>query len=275
MKKGNNVMYVVFVVSLSFIACQVKKDYQPEINKDIQLENKSNQDAMAGVNFKIKDKQFIHSANIDMDVNNCLLTTNLVEIKVKEFGGFILQSKLSSVLHKEVESVINVDSIKKTTFYQPTADLLVKVPDTALQQFLQYIQSIGEHIRSRVIEAEDVSFDLKSKEKYIENTVISDKKGRIDEQIDILRLKDAIQYSTVTITMAQPDEMVVKKAVNKDANWAKQTSVWSQIWFSVQKGFYQLIDLFTLLIQFWWIAPLFVLGKIAYRKLYMLYAKIK
>ena len=156
-------------------------------------------------------RQFIHTASLDMAVNNCLQATALIEQQAISYKGFVLKSNVNKNINQQVESIMNADSIKQLTYYNTIASIIVRVPDTSLHSFLQYTQGLSTHVKTRLIDAEDVSFDLKLNQLNIKT---GDKQQAVvatngEDKIEIKKLtnnesivqnmimKDAIHFSTV------------------------------------------------------------------------------
>ena len=79
-------------------------------------------------------------------------------------------------------------------------------------------------------------------------------------------MKDAIHFSTVSIALQQPEEILSTVMINNSAAWAKETSILNKAWYSLQKGFYYFSSLIIFLLQLWWLLPLYFVGKYVFVK---------
>ncbi len=258
----------LFAVLILILSCQQK-------NKENEYKEL---DKMSGVNnSNDKERKFAQKANVTLESKNCLETTNLIEQRTKDYKGFILNSLVNKIVQKEVCSTISTDSLKKASYFTTTANVEVRIPDTSLQQFLLYVQSISSSINNRNIIATDVTFDatlnkLNLKDNIVVNSKDTDVKLTKNEKIvDNLRLLDAVKYASVQLIITQPTEIKTEFIINEDASWAKQTALTYQAWFQLQKGFYQLTYLIILFLQFWWVAPLLIGGKFIYTRVRKFY----
>jgi hypothetical protein len=237
------------------------------------------------------ERQFIHAASIDMDTKNCLQTTNLIEANVLSNKGFILKSSVEKNIHSETESPISTDSLKRLTYFNMMADIVVRVPDTSLQNFLNYTQSLGLNVKTRIISATDVTFDLKLNELNLGSNVPSKVLAKADDEVTIIdaplsknemvvnnmKLKDAVRFSTINIKLCEPQALESQTVINSSASWAKEASLASKAWLSIQKGFYYCTSILIFVLQLWWLIPLFFIGRylIVKKNIFLLKPKVK
>ena len=268
-----NVILGLAMCAVILFSCQQQ-------NRADQKQEAPQKNMLSSEKMDSNQRQFIHTASIDMAVNNCLNTTNLIEQQAIASKGFVLKSELKKNVNQQIESVISSDSIKQLTYYNTHSDIIIRVPDTSLQSFLQYTQSLSTHVKTRLINADDVSFDLKlnllnlqsgEKQKVISN----DKENDIQVQktltkneaiVENMKMKDAIHFSTVSIALQQPEEILSTVMINNSAAWAKETSILNKAWYSLQKGFYYFSSLIIFLLQLWWLLPLYFVGKYVFVK---------
>jgi lipopolysaccharide export LptBFGC system permease protein LptF len=151
-------------------------------------------------------------------------------------------------------------------------DMIVKVPTMQLVDFLQQINSQNLFLNSRIINAEDVTANIKMAQ--LEQQRMKKKEGNIDklkptsttvEQgddnerdhnqniIDSYNLKDNIAYSTVNLSIKEPNVRVAEIAVTNtksiDAKY-KPTSFY-EAKLSIINGFYLIQQSFILLLNLW------------------------
>jgi hypothetical protein len=268
--KRVNIGFCIAILVAVLVSCQAN-------NKERKMEG-SDKNMLSTEKIDTNERQFVCKATMDMQVKNCLATTNLIEQKVISQKGFILKSDVKKLNSSIAEKVINVDSLQQITTYNTTADIIVRVPDTALQAMLQYTESLGEHVTARIISAADVTFDLKlnalnrkSNEGQTavvtnEETAATEKKvlSKNESIIEHMRMKDEVHFSTVKITLQQPEEILTTVIVNTNATWAKGNNAFGSAWLNIQKGFYVVSSIVVFLLQFWWVPILFFLGKWSY-----------
>ena len=268
-----NVILGIAMCAAILFSCQQQ-------NRAEQKQETSQKDMLSTEKMDSNQRQFIHTASIDMAVNNCLNTTSLIEQQAIASKGFVLKSELKKNVNQQIESVISSDSIKQLTYYNTHSDIIVRVPDTSLQSFLQYAQSLSTHVKTRLINADDVSFDLKLNQLNLQSgekqkVISNDKENDIQAQrtlttneavVENMKMKDAIHFSTVSIALQQPEEILSTVMINNSAAWAKETSILNKAWYSLQKGFYYFSSIIIFLLQLWWLLPLYFVGKYVFVK---------
>ena len=268
-----NVILGIAMCAAILFSCQQQ-------NRADQKQEATQKDMLSTEKMDSNQRQFIHTASIDMAVNNCLNTTSLIEQQAIASKGFVLKSELKKNVNQQIESVISSDSIKHLTYYNTHSDIIVRVPDTSLQSFLQYAQSLSTHVKTRLINADDVSFDLKLNQLNLQSgekqkVISNDKENDIQAQrtlttneavVENMKMKDAIHFSTVSIALQQPEEILSTVMINNSAAWAKETSILNKAWYSLQKGFYYFSSIIIFLLQLWWLLPLYFVGKYVFVK---------
>lgn len=257
----------VAVCTISLLSCQ---------NKNGKLENNMTTTSVdsSGANYYKANRALIHQADIDISVPNSVKATNAIEEKTVALKGFIVKSELKQNITKTVNNDISTDSIEQTKYYQNTANLTVRVPDSSLQSFLLHVQQLSSNVQARNISAEDVSFTIKEKEKNITQNDVA--QNNIEtEQLSVEQIKDLVNYSTIAITITEPEAYVVNRIVNTDASWAAQPSLWQRIKYSCTKGFYYLSNIVVFLLQLWFLVPLYFIGKWFYGKYKYVFATKK
>jgi hypothetical protein len=167
-----------------------------------------------------------------MEVKDVYDATIKIENQLKQIGGYVINSELKNNLLSEEtynESDDKAVMVKKSTMQN---DMIVKVPTMQLVDFLQQINSQNLFLNSRIINAEDVTANIKMAQ--LEQQRMKKKEGNIDklkptsttvEQgddnerdhnqniIDSYNLKDNIAYSTVNLSIKEPNVRVAEIAV--------------------------------------------------------------
>ena len=270
--KKVNIGFCVSAVILFLFGCQQDKR---ESNDSVVEKNMLSTEKTDG-----NQRQFIHTASLNMSVSDCLQATALIEQQAISNKGFVLKSEVNKNITQQVESILSADSIKQLTYFTTTANIILRIPDTSLQAFLAYTQGLSTHVKSRLIEAEDVSFDLKlnqlnlqtgNKNQSVVSTNSDDKietKTLTNNQsvVENLRIKDAIHFSTISISILQPEEILSNVLINTNASWARETPILNKAWYSLQKGFYYFSEVIIFLLQLWWVLPLYIFGKYVFIK---------
>lgn len=181
---------------------------------------------------KVKDKQFIKTADVSMEVKDVYDATISIEKSVQELGGFVTHSDLkSNVVSEETYNTSDEQAmlIKK---YQSENTMQVRVPTEKLGELLTLINNKKLFLNARSINAEDVTANIKysaleaqrnkkTTENIAQMKVNKDKVTMSDEnmkegnsqQLESINMTDMLKYSTVDIYIKEPKIRVAEIAV--------------------------------------------------------------
>jgi len=181
---------------------------------------------------KVKDKQFIKTADVSMEVKDVYNATIAIEKSVQELGGFVTNSNLqSNVISEDTYNTSNEEAmlVKK---YQSENRMQVRIPTEKLGELLTAINSNKLFLNSRSINAEDVTANIKYSElegkrnqKTSENInklkTNKDKVTLDDENMSegnlqklaSMNMADDLKYSTIDIYIKEPQLRIAEIAV--------------------------------------------------------------
>lgn len=185
----------------------------------------------------VKDKQFIKTADVNMEVKDVYDATISIEKTVQDLGGFVTHSNLqSNVISQDTYNTSDNDAmlIKK---YQTENTIQARVPTEKLGELLVKINDKKLFLNSRTIHAEDVTSNIKYAEmegKRIKKTEenISQLKANKDkvkldndnmaegnlQQLANMDTTDDIKYSTIDIYIKEPKLRIAEIAVTNTRN---------------------------------------------------------
>ncbi|MDR6465448.1 DUF4349 domain-containing protein [Chryseobacterium sediminis] len=182
---------------------------------------------------KVKDKQFIKTADVSMEVKDVYNATIAIEKSVQELGGFVTNSNLqSNVISEDTYNTSNEEAmlVKK---YQSENRMQARIPTEKLGELLTAINSNKLFLNSRSINAEDVTANIKFSElegkrnqKTSENInklkTNKDKVTLDDENMSegnlqklaSMNMTDDLKYSTIDIYIKEPQLRIAEIAVS-------------------------------------------------------------
>ncbi|MEE6126407.1 DUF4349 domain-containing protein [Chryseobacterium arthrosphaerae] len=185
----------------------------------------------------VKDKQFIKTADVNMEVKDVYNATIAIEKSVKELGGFVTNSNLqSNVVAQDTYNTSDEEAmlVKK---YQTENRMQVRVPTEKLDDLLMAINSNKLFLNSRSINAEDVTANIKYSElegKRTEKTSeeISKLKTNKDkvtlnndniaegnlQKLSSMNMTDHLKYSTVDIFIKEPKLRIAEIAITNTSS---------------------------------------------------------
>lgn len=181
---------------------------------------------------KVKDKQFIKTADIDMEVKDVYNATIAIEKSVQELGGFVTNSNLrSNVVSEDTYNTSNEEAmlVKK---YQTENTMQARVPTEKLGELLTFINTNKLFLNSRSINAEDVTANIKYSElegkrnqktaENIEKIKANKDKVTLDnenmsegnlQKLASMNMTDHLKYSTVDIYIKEPKLRIAEIAI--------------------------------------------------------------
>lgn len=185
----------------------------------------------------VKDKQFIKTADVNMEVKDVYEATVSIEKTVQDLGGFVTHSNLqSNVISQETYNTSDNDAmlIKK---YQTENTMQVRVPTEKLGELLVKINDKKLFLNSRTINAEDVTSNIKYAEmegkrnkktgENIDQLKTNKDKVKLDndnmaegnlQQLANMDTTDNIKYSTIDIYIKEPKLRIAEIAVTNTRN---------------------------------------------------------
>lgn len=185
----------------------------------------------------VKDKQFIKTADVNMEVKDVYEATVSIEKTVQDLGGFVTRSNLqSNVISEDTYNTSSDDAmlIKK---YQTENTMQVRVPTEKLGELLVKINDKKLFLNSRMINAEDVTSGIKYAEmegkrikktgENIEKLKTNKDKVTLDndnmaegnlQQLANMDTTDNVKYSTIDIYIKEPKLRIAEIAVTNTRN---------------------------------------------------------
>ncbi|MBW8522318.1 DUF4349 domain-containing protein [Chryseobacterium chendengshani] len=236
---------------------------------------------------KVEDKQFVKTANVNMEVKDVYDATISMEKSVQELGGFVTHSNLHTNIISEETFNTSGEEAMLVKKYQTENTMQVRVPTQKLGELLILINNKKLFLNSRMINAEDVTADIKYAElegKRIKKTSenISQLKTNKDkvnmsnenmseenqQQLANMDVTDHLKYSTVDIYIKEPKLRIAEIAVSNSQsidNKYKFNFVYD-IKNAFVEGFYLIQKILVGLVTIWPIVIIAGLTFYFYRK---------
>ncbi len=241
---------------------------------------------------KAKDS-IIRTADLKFKVKQVYQATTAIEDIATRFGGFVTTSNLTSNIDLVNTTEVSADSSLETTQYTVTNNIILRVPNIALDTALKSIANLIDYLDYRNIKAEDSRLQfiqsqltrnrLQHHSKRVENNI--DTKGKkltetteaeenllnTQEQADYAliesySLKDKVNYSTITLTIYQ--RQAIKReliANNKNIEPFKPTLL-KRITESLQTGWIIVEESFLFFVRIWGLIAIVIAAIFTYRK---------
>lgn len=273
------------IITVSIIGCN--KGDRPESGASKESPRAEHVEAVSDsvssvATMHVDGKQFIKTAGVNMEVQDVYKSTISIENKVKEYGGFVSHSNLqSNVLSEDTYNTSDANAVlvKK---YQMENTLQVNIPTEKLGEFLQDINNKSLFLNSRVINAEDVTANIKFAEmeakrvqqtqkdiqtlKNSQNKVVLSDENRKDEneqKSQAMQMTDKLKYSQVDIYLKEPKLSIAQIPVTNTQNIDNQFKInfWYDAKNALVEGYYLIQTLMIGLLKIW---PLLIIGALVY-----------
>ncbi len=194
-------------------------------------EEKGKSDKIASWKFD-STRSFIRKADMHFRVKNVKETTFDIEEIVAKHHGYVTTSNLESTINYKNSIRINKDSVKEELHYTVQSNIILRVKNEELDSTLIKIATLVDYLDYRKVNANDVTKSLTAStllqnryakhQQRVENTIDSKgkklsstleaedgllaKQGVSDEdRLDANEIKYDINYSTVVISIYQPE----------------------------------------------------------------------
>ncbi len=191
----------------------------------------------SAASIQVKDKQFIKTADVNMEVKDVYEATVSIEKSVQELGGFVTHSNLTSNVVSENTYNTSEEEAMLIKKYQTENTMQVRVPAEKLGEFLALVNDKKLFLNSRAIHAEDVTFDIKYAEmegtrikktgENIDKLKATKDKVELDDQnmsegnlqkLASMNTGNDLKYSTIDIYIKEPRLRIAQIAVSNTTN---------------------------------------------------------
>jgi len=227
---------------------------------------------------KVKDKQFIKTADVNMEVKDVYETTVSIEKSVQELGGFVTHSNLQSNVVSENTYNTSDENAVLVKKYQTENRMQLRVPTERLGELLTLINDKKLFLNSRQINAEDVTSSIKyakleSKriEKNSKNiSALKADKDKVEldnenmaegnqQQLANMDVTDNLKYSTVDIYIKEPKIRIAEIAITntKSIDDKYKFDFLYSAKSAFVEGYYLIQKIFVGLITIW---PILLIG---------------
>ena len=186
---------------------------------------------------QVEDKQFIKSADVNMEVKDVYEATISIEKQLKNLGGFVTSSRLNANIVAEETFNTSDENATLVRKFQTENTMQVRVPTEKLGDLLTFINDKKLFLNTRNITAEDVTANIKLAEleakrnaktgtnisqlKTDKNKVILDDDNQLQgnyQKVASFELTDNLKFSTVDIYLKEPKLRVAEIAITNTRN---------------------------------------------------------
>lgn len=280
MKNSNSKIVLAVIILATVFSCK-KSETVETGSANLSTENSyaTVSDSVSSVaTMTVKDKQFIKTADVNMEVKDVYDATISIEKSLKDLGGFVTSSKLNSQIMSEETFNTSDENATLVRKFQTENAMQVRVPTEKLGEFLNFINDKKLFLNSRNINAEDVTSNIKLAEmeakrnaktgENITKLKTNVEKVNIDDnnqsegnfqKIASFEMKDNLKYSTVDIYLKEPKIRIAEIAVTnvKNIDNKYKFNFFYDLKNAFVEGFYLIQKLIVGLVTLW---PIVLIG---------------
>ena len=231
---------------------------------------------------QVKDKQFIKSAEVNMEVKDVYESTISIEKQLKDLGGFVTSSRLNSNILSEETFNTSDENATLVRKFQTESTMQVRVPMEKLGVLLTFINDKNLFLNTRHITAEDVTANIKlaeleAKRNAKTGTNITQLKTNTDkvtmnddnqsegnyQKVASYEMTDNLKFSSVNIYLKEPKLRTAEIAItntNNIDNKYKLNFIYD-VKNAFVEGFYLIQKLLIGLVTIW---PLLLITAVIY-----------
>jgi hypothetical protein len=226
-----------------FTACQnaERNPFAKAGSADVVMHADSTTLDAAGQPLTSPERKVIHTADFKCKVKNVFIATNQLESMVKSAGGMVQDSHVENSSTQVKTDYYTPDSLRQTQTYIATAMLTLRVPVTKADSVIQAIPGMVSFMEHRTLKQSDVTFQYLGNE--LKNDVGEDngaatpamaqarkkadplevqkyndnrQEKSISRTMENMQLQDAINYTTITVDLSQPEQVFTQIIVNPE-----------------------------------------------------------
>ncbi len=305
MKAISTAFVATVMVSFVFFGCsqnhkereadnRIMEEQAPASVHEGSKEPKATMASSAAVNNE-KDSihQFIRTADVKFKVKNVATATYQIEDITRQLGGYVSYTTLTSAVKDQHVIAVSADSSLQTTTYDVQNTMTIRVPNTQLDSALKCLAPLVAYLDYRLIKANDAGLQLlanRLKQTRIArhedrmNHLIDARGKKLTEtadaqesllnrqeqsdnaQIDNLALNDQVKFSTINLSLYQP-ETVQRELVCNDKNLTPfEPALRVKLLESAQFGWSLFEALIVFVVRLWPVMFIAFAAAVGYRK---------
>ena len=230
----------------------------------------------------VEGKQFVKTAEVDMEVKDVYDATISIEKQLQTIGGFVTKSRMEAQTLLENTYNTSDESAVLIRKFQNHNRMQVRVPTQKLGEFLDFINDKKVFLNSRIISAEDVSAGIrlakmeserqaKTKANISQLKAGKDKVNLDDNNMSEANIQkysdeilaDNLKFSTVDIFIQEPKTSVAKIPIvnTKNIDNEYKYNFFYDVKNAFVEGFYLIQHIFVFLISIW---PIVLIGGLVF-----------
>jgi Domain of unknown function (DUF4349) len=228
-------------------------------------------------------RKFLRTAELQYRTANVQKTTETMENWTRSYGGFVLQSALSTTIDNTNTSPVGSDSLLENTIYTIHNTLILRVPNVYFDTILTRINGTMDFLELRKISADDVSLTMlgnkirssnarqmanrlrgaidRSSKKLNEMTeaeriALQAQNDADDAAVRNLNLQDKVDFCTVEARIYQRPIVQQRTILNLNKYIDYSPPFFPRVWEAARGGWFVIMEMFFALLSLWFLAPM-------------------
>ena len=273
-----NKYLLLISLTIFFTACNNKEKGNSAEDRKAYVPDsiKASTDAMG--NPIAEERKFIRTADLKFQVQDVSSTTTNIERLVRNQGGFVIYTNLSSSIDNKETYQISRDSSLETIHYILSNEIKLRVPNRKFDSTLQAIALLVDFLDYKVVKADDVSLQIldnqltkkranKTNGKSSAETETYTKEKADEAEIADRGLSDQLRYSTISLQFSQRESIKRSMIANNKDIAAYTPNIFVKIWDAIKMGWNKVEALFLFVVEMWGIILLAILAWLLFKRL--------
>lgn len=231
---------------------------------------------------------FVRTADVRCRVDEVENATYQVEYAVRQLGGYVNDTRLSTTQNWQHEVRTAPDSIKRSSSYHVANNLIIRVPAKNLDSLLSALAPMVKYMDYRNVNVSDITLDQLAKQleqkrlaaynamlqsKVVDHNVKPDKlmnaaDAMLAKQtqsdnayLESLRLSDKVEFATLNLQLYQPEVITTSMIFLEEPQAPYTASIGARLLSSLEAGWTGFSYLLSGIVLLW---PLWLIGGITW-----------
>lgn len=229
----------------------------------------------------------VKSADMRLRVDDVVQSVMRMEQVVRRAGGVIEESEIKQSTGRQHEARYTTDSLRRVTLYKPEATLRLRVPVSQSDSVANALTQMAAFVEHRTLKDTDMSL------KHLHNKLLNDaarkqdrpvdhtkqnkeldvrqyeedaQRGAIGRSIENLGIEKLASFSTLTVSLTQPDLAVV--SIIPDPERLSKSYFATDAGIALRGGLDGFLTVFVFFLSIWPLLLVTAITWFAYRKWY-------
>ena len=289
MKTTLKAVVATVLVLFLFTRCSQMRNEKPSSEQKVETQtaNGNHESSLAPASLRssaaVEDgrdsiHQFIRTADVKCKVKNVQNATYQIEDVVRQLGGYVSYTSLTSTVDNKTDVPVSADSSLQSTYYNVQNTMIIRVPNTDLDSALKAITPLVAYLDFRLIKANDAALQMlanKLKQQRIAkhedriNHAIDERGKKLNEtanaednlldkqeqadnaKIDNLSLNDQVKFSTINLSLYQPQTIERALVCNGKNIKPYEAGLLTQLLEAAQFGWNLFETLLVVFVRLW------------------------